>query len=119
MIRTGLTTVFAVITKAAVLIVIFIMAIKVYDEISRRNAMHIVEKYLSDTYDYEWRIEGVEYDLLMDVYVVSVLAEDMPGVDQFEVHVKNGVVASESFFEKYTMSTYIFNGFFFKTGIVR
>lgn len=94
---------FAVITKAVVLIVIFIMAIKVYDEISRRNAMHIVEKYLSDTYDYEWRIEGVEYDLLMDVYVVSVLAEDMPGVDQFEVHVKNGVVASESFFEKYTV----------------
>lgn len=92
----------AVITTVAILFVIFIMVIKLYGEVARRNAIHIVEKYLADTYDYEWKIEGVKYDLLMDIYEISVFVENMPEVNQFEVHVKNGVVSSESFFEKYT-----------------
>lgn len=65
--------------------------------------VHVAKNYLADTYDFEWKIEKVTYDLIFtDQYIMEVRA-DSGDIEAFTLYVdfKEGVV-SDSYLEAYT-----------------
>lgn len=82
-------------------IVLPVAILFVYRKVVSFKIRLYAKEYLADTYDFEWSVGKVNYDLLQDYYEVAVYPEGVPEVQMFILYASPRMIFGDGFMEAY------------------
>lgn len=75
-------------------------ALAIRQKIIHRRMESIAAAYVEELFDFPYHMDDVQYDLLRDVYAVSVTLEKPEGLLSFEVDIDEGAVCCDTYGEE-------------------